>query len=221
MIVGPQKIREEIIKSPDLAELEELTEIEKIHGPLPKLEIADIVFIRFKKNFKRKLLRAVTNSYWDHTALVLFDKDPHKGYPENLIAESHWGGVKVHKIRKYLNDARKYDVGIKRVPWLTNELRDRIRAFMLLNVDAPYYPFSFWKLVISLISEPVSRYLLGRQRYSCSGFVQKSYYEAVDWSDRFKVVFTDEYVSPLQFQDIISPGEIAASKKSKWIYNEH
>jgi hypothetical protein len=153
--------------------------------------------------------------------MVLFDKDPDRGYPENLIIESYYGGVRVHKIRRYMDNAKKFDVGIKRVPWLTDELKDRIRAFMLLNVDAPYYPFSFWKLFFSQISEPLSRYLLGRQRYSCSGFVQKSFYEGVDWMDRYKVVFTKEYISPLQFQDTISPGEIARSKKSKWIYNEH
>lgn len=197
-----------------------LTEVEKIHGPLPDLEVADIVFIRHKKNWKRRLLRKVTNSYWDHTAMVLFDRDNDRGYPENLIIESYYGGVRVHKIRRYMDNAKKYDIGIKRVPWLTDELKDRIRAFMLLNVDAPYYPYSFWKLLFSRISEPFSRYLLGRQRYSCSGFVQKSYYEGVDWLDRYKVVFTKEYISPLQFQDTISPGEIARSKKSNWIYNE-
>lgn len=198
----------------------ELTEIEKIHGPLPNLEVGDIVLLHNKKNLKRKLLREITKSYWDHAAMVLYDKEPDMGYQDNLIIESHYGGVMVHKIGKYMDDAKRYDVGIKRVPWLNDELKERLRALMLLNVDAPYYPYSFWKLVFSKISEPLSRYLLGRQRYSCSGFVQKCFYEAMDWKERYRVVFTKEYISPLQFQDTLSPGDIARSNKSKWIYNE-
>ncbi len=199
----------------------ELTEVEKIHGPLPNLEVGDIIFLRNKKSWKRKLLRSVTNSYWDHTAMVIYDKEPEMGYPDNLIIESGKGGVAVHKIGKYMDDARKYDVGIKRVPWLTDELKERLRALMLLNVDVPYYSYSFWKLALSKISEPLSHYLLGRQRYSCSGFVQKCFYEAMDWHERYRVVFTKEYISPLQFQDTITPGEIARNNKSKWIYNKH
>lgn len=203
------------------AEGKSLTEVEKKLGPLPRLELADIILIRTKRGIKRKLLRRVTDSYWDHAAMVIFEKNPKKGFPENLIIESAPGGVMIHKMRKYLNNSKKYDVGIKRVAWLSDDLKNRIRALMLLNVDAPYYKYSFWKLLIALISEPLSRGLLGRQRYSCSSFVQKSFYEAVDWNDRYKVVFTGDYVSPLQFQNVVPPGDIASSEKSEWIYNKH
>jgi hypothetical protein len=198
-----------------------LTEVEKIRGPLPKLEVADIVLIRIKKNIKRQFLRAVTNSYWDHAAMVIFAKDQEKGYPENLLIESAPGGVKIHKMKKYMNNAKKYDVGIKRVSWLSDDLKNRTRALMLLNVGAPYYQYSLLKLLLAIVSETLSRIVLGRQRYSCSGFVQKNFYEAVDWDDRYKVIYSKDYVSPLQFQNAVTPGEIAQSDKCEWIYNKH
>jgi hypothetical protein len=198
-----------------------LMEIEEIHGTLPDLDVADIVLIRIKGNFKRSLLRRVTNSYWDHVAMVIFEKNPTKGFPEHLLIESAPGGVMIHKLRKYMNNSKKYDVGIKRVTWLSEDLKNRVRALMLLNVDAPYYPYSFWKLVFSMISDPLSRAILGRQRYSCSSFVQKCFYEAMDWNDRHMVVFSDDYVSPLQFQNVVPPASISKSPKSEWIYNKH
>lgn len=189
---------------------------------LPMLQEADLVFVRIKKNWLRELLRKVTGSYWDHIALVLFPVNVGKANCFNLIIEAvDPSGIEIHKLDKYLKDPDKYEVGIKRVPGLTMKTRQRILSFMLMNVDAPYYKFGFFKLVFALLSEAYSRKYLGRQRYSCSSFVQKAFYEAATWEQRSKFVFREDFLSPIELQGIITPGDIAISDKSVWIYNKH
>ena len=189
---------------------------------IPVLQEADLVFVRIKKNWLRELLRKVTGSYWDHVALVLFPVNVGKANCFNLIIEAvDPSGIEIHKLDKYLKDSDKYEIGIKRVPGLTMETRQRILSFMLMNVDAPYYKFGFFKLVFALLSEAYSRKYLGRQRYSCSSFVQKAFYEAATWEQRSKFVFREDFLSPIELQGIITPGDIAVSDKSVWIYNKH
>ena len=191
-------------------------------GRLPELKGADLVFVRIKKSWLRKLLQKVTNSYWDHVALVLYPVNKEKGNYLNLIIEAvDPSGIEIHKLDKYLKDPEKYEIGIKRVPGLSSETRQRILSFMLMNIDAPYYKFGFFKLLFALISDEYSRKYLGRQRYSCSSFVQKAFYEASTWGQREKFIFREDFLSPIELQGIITPGDIASSDKSNWIYNKH
>jgi|WetSurMetagenome_2_1015567.scaffolds.fasta_scaffold659408_1 hypothetical protein len=196
--------------------------IEKIHGPLPKLQQADIIVVHIRKSFARYLLRKATGSYWDHVALVIFPKDANKGQYYNQIVEAvEPSGVQIHKFDKYLKDPEKYDVGIKRVPHMDPETRSRVVSFMLMNVDAPYYRYSRLRLLLAIISKKLGQSILGRQRYSCSGFVQKAFYEAANWDEREKFIFRREFLSPMELQDITTPGDIAGSNNSVWIYNKH
>jgi hypothetical protein len=196
--------------------------LEKIHGPLPKLQQADIIVVKIKKSFARHLLRKVTNSHWDHVALVIFPKDIVKGQYYNQIIEAVApSGVQIHKFDKYLKDPEKYDVGIKRVPHIDPEMRSRVVSFMLMNVDAPYYRYSRLRLLLALISKKLGQSVLGRQRYSCSGFVQRAFYEAANWDKREKFIFRQEFLSPIELQEITTPGDIASSGNSVWIYNKH
>jgi hypothetical protein len=71
------------------------------------------------------------------------------------------------------------------------------------------------------MSETYTRKYLGRQRYSCSSFVQKAFYEAATWEQRYKFIFREDFLSPIELQGIITPGDIAFSDKSVWIYNKH
>jgi len=200
-----------------------LTPLEYVlQEPLPKLEEADIVVIRIKKNFLRYLIRKVTNSYWDHCALVLYPKNTELGIDYNMIIEAaEPKGIEVHKLNKYLNAPEKYEVGIKRVANLDAQTRERIISFMLLNVDAPYYPLKRRRFLMAMISKKYSEKLLGRQRYCCSGFVQKAFYDAVNWDKREKIIFRREFLSPIELQDITTPGDIAGSTKSDWLFNKH
>ena len=123
------------------------TPLEEVNGALPELKIADVVLIRHKHNLLRFFLRKVTNSYWDHSAMVVFARNPSKGYASNIIAEAvqHGSfetrrrGVEIHKLEEYLNYPDRFDIGIKRFTDIDDTLRDRVRSFMLMNVDAPYY----------------------------------------------------------------------------------
>lgn len=195
--------------------------IESIHGELPQLQEADIVLIRTKKGLLRKLLRTVTNSYWDHSAFVFHPKDPKKGSYYNLLVEAvEPNGIEIHKLDKYINHPEKYDIGIKRVPKLSPQIKERIVTFMLLNVDAPYYRLKLRRFLLAVISKKYSEKLLGRQRYSCSGFVQKAFYEAASWEERERFIFADDLLSPIELQETITPGDLGESSKSIWIYNE-
>lgn len=199
-----------------------LSPLEKIKGRLPDLMEADLVFIHNKKGILRKMLRRVTKSYWDHIALVLFPKNKEKGYFYDLIIEAvDPSGIEIHKLNKYLNYPEKYEIGIKRVPNITEKTRQRILAYMLMNVDAPYYKLSFIKFLFASLSRDYSEEFLGRQRYSCSGFVQKAFYEAAGWEEREHFIFREDFLSPMELQEITTPGDIAKSDKSEWIYNKH
>jgi hypothetical protein len=196
--------------------------LEKLNGPLPELLPADIIMIRHKKGWLRYFLRLVTRSYWDHVALVLFPRDAKRGrYYNQIIEAADPGGVEIHKLDKYLKNSELYDIGIKRLPHIDVEIRQRIVTFMLMNVDAPYYKLSFWRFLLATISKKFSEDLLGRQRFCCSGFVQRAFYEATEWDERDRVIFREEFLSPQELQDITSPADIGRSTKCKWVYNEH
>lgn len=211
---------------------ESLTPIEKIHGRLPPLKVGDLVLVRHKRGngqLARWLLRRITLSYWDHVAIVIFAKNTLGGYSTDMIAESKQDtlfhsihkGVEIHRLEKYLTKPKKYDVGIKRFEWLSEEQAERVRAFVLMNIDTPYYPLNPVKLFIAMLSAKMRRWILARQRFSCSGLVQKAFYEAMDWDDRSKVVFREHGYTPIQLQDITSPADIAKSDACTWIWNRH
>jgi len=98
--------------------------LERLRGKLPRLEEADLIFVRNKKSLLRYFLRRSTKSYWDHIALVLFVKDLKKDHLHNLIIEAvDPSGIEIHKLDKYLCDPDKYEIGIKRVPNLPLKLK--------------------------------------------------------------------------------------------------
>ncbi len=204
--------------------------IERIHGKLPSLLTGDIILVRHKKGgLARILLRALTKSYWDHSGLVIFTRSSKQGYASDIIIESiqysltksiHHG-AEIHRLEKYLLEPDKYDIGIKRFSWLKKPQRRRVRAFVLTNIDTPYYPLVSIKLFIGLLSKNLREWILQRQRFSCSGLVQKAFYEAVEWKDRSRVIFRNVGYTPIQLQDITSPADIAQSVNCDWIYNKH
>lgn len=201
--------------------------LERINGRLPQLQLADIILVRHKFGVMRGLLRRVTGSYWDHAALVIFSRNTEKGYAADIIIEAIQHGMmtslkrgfEIHRLEKYLNEPDKYDVGIKRFSWLTEEMGNRVRAFVLMNVDAPYYPQSTIKFFFAWISKSYRVLFLRRQRFTCSGMVQKAFYEAADWEDRTNVIFRNVGYTPIQLQDITTPADIAQSEACDWIWN--
>lgn len=211
------------------SDVQHLTALERTHGPLPQLMIGDIIFVRHKKSLIRSFLRKVTDSYWDHTALVIFSRNPEKGYSSNIIAEAiqyhaidAWQrGVEVHKMDRYLNEPDLYDVGVKRCMNIDDEIRDHVRAFTLMNVDAPYYRLPFADLAFASVSKWIRKFVLKRQRFTCSGLIQKAYWNAAPWERRHGFAFRDFGDSPIELQELVSPGDIARSDVCEWIWNRH
>jgi len=206
-----------------------LTPLEEVSGAMPPLYAADIVLIRHKKRLMRYFLRKVTNSYWDHSALIIFPKDIGKGYSSHVIVEAIQHGVvtglrrgtEVHKFEKYLDDPDRYDIGIKRLPNLNQETRERIRSYMLMNVDSPYYHLWLIKFFFAWFIPPYRKFVQHRQRYSCSSLIQKAFYEAVDWKDKSSVMFREKGDSPIELQELISPADLAESDVIEWVWNKH
>ena len=195
--------------------------LEKIRGIIPRLDEADIILVHTKRNFMHYLIRRLTKSYWDHVALVLFPKNPKKGkYYNQIIEASFPRGIEIHKLEKYLRNPERYDIGVKRVPNVDPVSRKRIVAFMLMNVDAPYYKASIFNFIFALFSKKLSARLLGQQRFCSSGFVQKAFYEAAEWNQRGKFIFRKDYLSPMELQDLTTPADIASSENTIWIYNK-
>lgn len=206
-----------------------LTPLERIHGRIPQLRIGDIVLVRMKQGgVTRAIQRKLTKSYWDHAALIVFPRDLSRGHLHDILMESYRitkqttliPGATMHLLDKYLCDPKKYDVGICRFEWLDLKVRKRIRTFALMNVDTPYYPIRFFPFLFALLSKTYLRRFMERQRYSCSGFVQKAFYEGVDRKDRRKVVFRQGY-TPIQLQDIVAPGNIPKNEFLVWVWNKH
>lgn len=206
-----------------------LTPIERSHGQLPKLLTSDIIFIRHKRNIFRGLLRRVLGSYWDHTAMVLYPKNVTKGRRFTVVVESMWPafgslfgarGVALHKLDKYLMDPGRYDIGIKRVTDLTHQERLRVRLFMLMNVDAPYWRWRYLDIFVAAFSTRFRAYVLSRQRFACSSLIQKAFYDAMDWQRKPDVVFKIGVWSPIELLELTTPADLATSEKSAWIYHQ-
>lgn len=215
--------------------MSKLTPLEKKIGALPALKPADIVLVHIKSSPLRALIRLVTKSYWDHVAMVVYpsgeNKLSHSIIMENFPPPHTWlyffmhiaeKGTVVHRLEKYLNKPKKYDVGIKRLSWLSEEHRRRVASFMLTNLDTPYWRLSLWRFFWAAVWPQYRRWFLRHQRWSCSALVQRAYYESMgDWRDRFKVIFKSGDLSPIEMQDLVSPAEIANFSGSRWIFNEH
>ena len=192
--------------------------LERSRGILPDLFEADIILVHTRGNFIRYLIRKLTNSYWDHVAMVLFPKDYGRGRQYNQIVEAVYPrGIEIHKLDKYFKDPERYDVGIKRIPLLDDETRKRVVQFMLMNVDAPYYKGSKIGFVLAFLSKKFSAKFLMRQRFCSSSFVQKSFYDAVNWEQKNRMIFRNDFISSMELH-ITTPADIAKSNNAKWIY---
>ncbi len=160
--------------------------------------------------------------------MVVFTKDATRGYTHDIIEESiQFGplnalrrGVELHRLTKYLNRPDLYDVGIKRCDDLDEPTRERARSFMLMNVDTPYYRLPTMDFLFASFSKKIRDYVLARQRFSCSGLVQKAFYEASDWRTRPHLIFRKYGGTPIELQELTNPADIASSDNCRWVWNQ-
>jgi hypothetical protein len=188
-----------------------------------KLERSDIILIRYKGKYNLfgRSIQTITRSYWNHTALVFTVAKKEPMFHNTIIVEALAKGIELRKIQKYTKRPDLYDIGVKRVPRLSIEDQRKIRGYMMQNVDVPYdYPQVFG-ILMSYITGQYRQYLLNKDAYICSGFIQSAFYHALNGTRN--VLFKD--IKGKEVSEIllgyVTPKDIAKSKVTEWIYNEH
>ena len=186
-----------------------------------QLRPGDILLVHTKKDIGRAIYRKVTDTYWNHTAMVLYPKG-FSGAQKDLYIESIGGRIRMHTLNYVLERPEQYDIGIKRIPGLTPELQRRIIAFALLSLDVKTtrHRFIGTKFILGLLFPGLKTWLLQGSYRSSTSFIQTTLYAAVDWNEREKVSLTDRLSSPIETELWITPKEVAASKHCDWIYNK-
>jgi Permuted papain-like amidase enzyme, YaeF/YiiX, C92 family len=199
---------------------------------LPNLKIGDIVLVHTEGYLISKLIRRTTTSYWSHVALV-FEVIPNKtGYPDVLLIEALDRGIEIHRIEHYTRKPEKYDLGIRRIPVLNDEERERFRGFFLDAVDTPY-DFSrlftfFTKKILNRVFGPeivnwITKKIINVDQFVCTTFAQRAFYLAVSQEKRELVLMRkkNKQLNFLFQMEEISPKNYASSKNAIWLLNPH
>lgn len=184
---------------------------------ISKLKTADIILVHTKGSLLSSFIRRMSKSYWNHTAIVFTSFDEAPEYKTVMVAEAT-EGIVVHSIDKFL-DTSKYDIGIKRVKWLTREDCEKIRNFILYNVDMPYDVKRLANDLLKILFDKPVDWLYNTDEFLCSSYVQKAYYYSLTPNERKKVVFLKKFVNEKDLE-FISPAEIARSSNCEWVYNK-
>jgi hypothetical protein len=192
----------------------------------PHLEVADIFLTRDNSSMVSGIIRKVTDSYWSHAGLILFSYK-NKYFFKNILevsADDH--GIEVHRIQKYTKRFDFVDIGIKRVPGLSDELKKKVARYMFNNLDIPYdYTRIFGLLVKFALSSLIGKEmrlresLMNRDAFICSSFIQKAFYESVPPEMKERMIFKGGS-KPSEFEEL-TPADLAQSKACEWIYNPH
>lgn len=192
-----------------------------------EVEVADILLIRYKGRFNLfgKSVQKITNSYWNHTALVFSAAKKNVKlnplFHNTIIVEALAKGIELHKIQNYTERPDKYDLGVKRLPDLNINDRRRIRGYMMQNVDVPYdYP-QLLSMVLGYLTGRYKDYFDKKDAYICSAFIQSAFHHAL--KGKRNVFFkknTGKKDSELLLGNT-TPKDIAVSDVTEWVYNQH
>ena len=222
-----------------------------------KLKRADILLTRYKGSFWGWLIGLGTRCYWNHALIIYTVRDPEQGYDKTLIIDPKMGSINMYDIANYLENPDKYDVAVKRLEaeWFQDDSEGGLHycptvCDIALRETADKYDARFIRLTrrtlrqVRLIYRFIRRSIkyprAGKKRlspiagrlkisaYSCSGFVQWSYYQGVsrmlkdsqDKSRLQEVIFNQRIVEPVTYHDLLSttPGDLARSDKLSWKY---
>ena len=201
-----------------------------LRAALPNLKIGDIVLVHTEGFIISKLIRRTTTSYWSHVALV-FDVIPNNtDYPDVLLIEALDRGIEIHRIEHYTRKPEKYDLGIKRIPVLNDEERERFRGFFLDAVDTPYdfsrlFTYFTKSLATRILGQEIvnwiTKQIIDVDQFVCTTFAQRAFYLAVSQEKR-DLVLMRKKTKQLNFlfqMEEISPKNYASSKNAIWLYN--
>lgn len=199
---------------------------------LAEVKIGDIVLMRHEVGRIESAIREATHSYWDHTALVFRVLEDSHGHRVILIIEALPHGISVHRLQKYLREPDQYDIGIKRMPILSDENRERFMGFFLDVLDTPYdftrIAAYFSRKFVHFLGgnraeDFVTKRVINVDQFICTSFAQRAYYLAVPPNMRDKTIFREnsDDLNFLTRMEYISPGEVARSANTEWLYNPH
>ncbi len=200
------------------------------HAVESQLKPADIILVHGENPVFRAIQRR-SNSYWNHVAVVLQSPQPALGIRGAFIIGAIDSGIEVHRLRKYSEEMDKFDIGVKRFPGLTEEMRNHIISYMLNKIDAPY---DYTRLVGYLLEgvlkfflpkklfKKVRRFLIASQpnAFVCSTFIQHAFFESVS-AKMQPQTFAREHMRSLLEIEEVTPADFARSANYEWIFNPH
>ncbi|MEK7680716.1 MAG: hypothetical protein AAB348_01550 [Patescibacteria group bacterium] len=193
----------------------------------PKLQVADLILVK-EKSLLSKTIRSVTKSYWSHIVIVLSVPQKDTIFSNVLVVGAEPHGIEVHRIQKYTRDFEFYDLGVKRVPGLSEEIKEKVLSYILNNVDIPYdyarllgFLFRYFGHKIFLKgNKHLMNSLINKDAFICSSFIQRAFYETMSKEKRDAIIFGNNRESKFYLEEI-TPADVARSKNSKWIFNPH
>ncbi len=207
-----------------------LDKIQKWHEVESQLQVADIILVHGERPFYRAIQQR-SHSYWNHVAVVLQPPRPELGLRGSFIIGAIDSGIEVHRLRKYSEERDKFDIGVKRFPNLTDQMRQHILSYMLNKIDSPY---DYTRLVGFLFEEvlktflpkkifkKVRRFLITSQpnAFVCSTFIQHAFFESVPAKVQPKT-FAREHIDKLLEIEETTPADFARSPHYEWVFNPH
>ena len=195
------------------------------------LQVADIILMRYRRGIIPRAIRKASASYWNHVALVLETAVDPSGRRRVLIVEALPEGIRSNPLEKYADDPARFEIGVKRLPGLTETERARIHTFFLGTFGLKYnFTLLFAFLLRSTIArlfgiqaiDFIKKNVINTDQFVCSSLTQRAFYLALPPDQRERAFFLDD--RDLSFLDrtvAITPGDIARSMNTEWLYNPH
>ncbi len=172
----------------------------------------------------------MSRSHWNHSALVFQVVHQKDADPEVLIVEALDHGIEIHRLHNYL-DTKEFDVGIKRLPNLTEQERERILGYFLEKIDTPYdftrlFGYMLNRIALKIagvkVRDMIAQKIINVDNFVCSSFTQRAFYLGVSPNKRDRVLFKETEDTNFLYQmEFISPGDIAKSPAAERLYNPH
>ncbi len=194
---------------------------------VPKLQLADIILTHDERSVLSNSIRSVTNSYWNHVVMVFFLPDEKLLFNNTLVIGAETHGIEVHRLQRYTNHFDYIDVGVKRVPGLSEELREKVLSYVMNHIDIPYDYTRLFGFILNTVENYFKKgnahlrtFLTNRDTFICSSFVQKAFYETTMPQKKSQMIFKNGF-DALSSLEEVTPADIALSENCDWIYNPH
>jgi hypothetical protein len=194
---------------------------------LPQLQLADIILTHDERSLLSASIRKVTDSYWNHVVIVFSVPTNKKMFNNTLVIGAETHGIEIHRLQRYTNHFDYIDVGVKRVPGLSEEIRQKVISYVTNHIDIPYDYTRLFGFIVNAVENFFKKgnahlrtFLTNRDAFVCSSFVQKAFFEAVPPQKKNGMIFKNGF-DALSSLEEVNPADIARSKNCEWIYNPH